>query len=189
LAVGRGDLTTKETKEAGRSKELKYLGLSFLAVLGILIFISVRSLEELPDFVSRLINFFRSVPFYYTSSSKGIMAPFTGWQFYINVLGWGVGWLLVGVIIWAIGSVCWRRYRPGIVLVIFSLVFFWYIGGRKILFARFLLPIVPPLVILAAGELSRLKVHRFMRQRYQIVFWGGVNRHLIGPTLEYINLV
>lgn len=179
------EVITQETKEADRIKELKYLGLSFLTGVSILLFISVRSLKDLPDFVTGLINLLRVVPNFYTSSFKGMqMAPVTGWQFYINVLGWGVGWLLVGVIIWAIGSVCWRRYRPGIVLVIFSLVFFWYIGSRTFLFARFLLPIVPPLIIVVAGELNHLKVDRLMGQRYQMVFWGVLIGVLLAQPLS-----
>ncbi len=172
-----------ETKLAGRRKELKYLGLSFLGVAGVIALIAVRSLTELPGFVNGLVQLFRAVPYFYTNSFKGIqMAPVSGWHFYLNVLGWGVGWLLVGVIVWAMASVCWRRYRPGLAVVIFSAVFFWYIGGREFLFARFILPIVPPLVLLAAGELSRLKPSR-LAGRYQAIFWPALASLLLAQPL------
>jgi hypothetical protein len=98
------------------------------------------------------------------------MAPASGWQFYLEVLGWGVGWLLLLVIVAALIGVIRRHSREGLVLAISPLVLFIYMGEQKILFARFLLPAVPPLVVLAAVELV------IWQERWN--FWG--QRQLLG---------
>lgn len=91
-----------------------------------------------------------------TEGYKGaLMAPATGWQFYLDVLGWGIGWPLLLVSVVSLIAGFRRRPRLVITLVTFPIVLFLYMGGQKILFARFILPMVPLLLILAALGLSR----------------------------------
>jgi len=88
---------------------------------------------------------------------KGLqMAPAGGWIYYLNVLGWGMGWLLLPAIAGGLGGALAQRFRPGGVLAVFPVALFLYMGAQKILFARFLLPAMPPLLILAGLGLLAL---------------------------------
>jgi dolichyl-phosphate-mannose-protein mannosyltransferase len=76
--------------------------------------------------------------------------PGFGYFYYLEVLNWGTGWpilLLAGVA--AVRAV---RRRDWLLIVVASLpvVMFAALGGSHIFFARYLLPAVPALVVLAA---------------------------------------
>jgi hypothetical protein len=85
---------------------------------------------------------------------KGVqMAPWAGWVFYSGVLGWGLGWPMLAAAV-GLGLIFIRR-RAEILTAVFVLVFWVYMGSQKILFARFLLPVFPPLIVLAAVSMTR----------------------------------
>lgn len=85
-----------------------------------------------------------------------LLAPNGGWIFYLNALGWGVGWLLLAAILAAVGLIV--RYRPArdVLLLAFPLLLYALMGAQKMVFVRFILPAVPALVLLVAGWAERL---------------------------------
>jgi len=115
------------------------------------------------------------------------MAPASGWQFYINVFGWGLGWLMFMAIIIVLGAVIFYRYRPGLILAIFPLTLFLYMGSQKIVFARYMLPTVPPLVALVSVALVWAVTRRPFLSRHQRLFWSLiVGLLLIQPLTNLI---
>ncbi len=87
---------------------------------------------------------------------KGLrMMPGSGWEFYFYTLHWGLGWPMTWLILVALVSVIFSETkRIRMVLLVLPIALFVYMGGQKIVFARFLLPAIPPLVILTAIKID-----------------------------------
>ena len=64
--------------------------------------------------------------------------------------------MMLIIVIVALVHIAYMNFKPGIVIAVFPVILFVYMGGQKILFARFILPAVPPLIVLAAFELVKL---------------------------------
>ncbi|MEW5956491.1 MAG: glycosyltransferase family 39 protein, partial [Chloroflexota bacterium] len=99
------------------------------------------------------------------------MVPSNGWQFYAGVLGWGMGWLLLFSAVISLISGIRQRRSVETVLAIFPIVLFGVMGGQKILFARFILPAIPPLVVLAALGLATWQERWLFWRRHQVFVW------------------
>jgi 4-amino-4-deoxy-L-arabinose transferase-like glycosyltransferase len=103
---------------------------------------------------------------------KGLqMSPANGWIFYGGVLGWGMGWLMLLAAIAVMGYVIWRRDPQGIIVAISPLALFFLLGAQKNLFARFILPAVPPLVVLVALGLIWLERRWSLFQQKPKILW------------------
>jgi hypothetical protein len=111
------------------------------------------------------------------------MTPGTGWGYYIQVLGWGMGWLLLLVVVVAVVAAVKRRNKSGVVLAVFPLTLLAYMGAQKIVFARFILPGVPPLVILAAVELAVWRERSAFWRRWPVPVWSVVISALLFQPL------
>jgi 4-amino-4-deoxy-L-arabinose transferase-like glycosyltransferase len=146
-----------------RLKPHRYLLLAGLAALLVFMLVSGHILWRLPEFAETIGEHLH----FGAEGYKGLrMAPASGWQFYLEVLGWGIGWLLLLVVLVALGFALWQRRSATIMLIIFSLALFVYMGSQKILFARFILPAIPPLLIVAVGELAQFG------RRWSGLSWG-----------------
>jgi hypothetical protein len=87
---------------------------------------------------------------------KGLaIDPAPGWIFYGKSLAWGLGWPLLAVVILALLLACASRRRIPIVLASLPLLLWLWLGSQLLMFARFMLPALPPLLILAAWALTR----------------------------------
>jgi hypothetical protein len=85
---------------------------------------------------------------------KGLqLAPDVGWIFYAKSLWWGMGPPLLIASIAGVLLALVRHRRVDIVLVIFPIVLYVWMGRQLLMFARFMLPAVPVLVLLAAEAL------------------------------------
>jgi 4-amino-4-deoxy-L-arabinose transferase-like glycosyltransferase len=73
-----------------------------------------------------------------------------GWLFYLKVLNWGLGLPLLLVSLAGLALALWRRRPADLVLLTFPLFLYTYLGGQLLIFARFIIPAVPTLVVLAA---------------------------------------
>jgi len=125
---------------------------------------------------------------YGSSGYKGLqMAPVNGWAFYGYVLGWGVGWLMILVIILALVSLVRHPNRKMLILLAFPLALFIYMGAQKIVFARFILPAIPLLVVLVAIQLVKWEGKWSFWQKHPIASWSGIIALLI--TQPLINAV
>ena len=157
-------------------KKLLYAVLSLGVALGAFLAVSAHILGEWPRFVEAITQHLE----FGAEGYKGLrMAPMTGWGFYGYVLGWGMGWPMLLAVCLALIGVAWRRRRQELVLAIVPLALFIYMGGQKIVFARFLLPAIPPLVVLVAIKLVALAKRWPFWQRHQ----GGIWSLAIGVLL------
>lgn len=79
--------------------------------------------------------------------------PAGGAIFYLKSLIWGFGWPLFGLFLIAIVFFVWRRKRVDLVLLSLPLFGFWYMQRQEMYFVRWLMPFLPPLVVIAAETL------------------------------------
>jgi 4-amino-4-deoxy-L-arabinose transferase-like glycosyltransferase len=79
-----------------------------------------------------------------------------GWLFYLKVLDWGLGLPLLLVSLAGLALVLWRRRPADLVLLAFPLLLYAYLGSQLLIFARFIIPVLPPLVVLAAEAVEAL---------------------------------
>jgi hypothetical protein len=87
---------------------------------------------------------------------KGVaLADQPGWRFYLSTLDWGMGWPFLAVSAAAV-PVGLVRGRSDRVLALFTVVAYLYLSRQLLLFERFLLPVLPALVVLAASALAGL---------------------------------
>ncbi|MFN2115886.1 MAG: glycosyltransferase family 39 protein [Anaerolineae bacterium] len=82
---------------------------------------------------------------------KGLqLSSDSGWVFYAKSLWWGMGPpLIVASVAGAVLALV-RHRRADIVLVVFPIVLYAWMGRQLLMFARFMLPAVPTLALLAA---------------------------------------
>lgn len=82
---------------------------------------------------------------------KGLaLSPDVGWVFYAKTLWWGMGPALLAASLGGIVLALVRHRRADLVLVLFPLVLYAWMGRQLLMFARFMLPALPVLVVLAA---------------------------------------
>lgn len=175
----RWPATHKLFKKPGHN----YLFLSLGLAVGLYTLISAPVLWQLPKFVETIT---RHLQFGAEGYKDLKMTPASGWEFYLGVLGWGLGWSLLLVILGALIFIFWKGYRPGVVAAVFPIVLFIFMGGQKIVFARFLLPAIPPLAILAAfGLIWMLQRFRFLQQFGLLAYSLGL-MILLGQSLIYL---
>ena len=74
----------------------------------------------------------------------------------LKTLSWGIGWGLLVLFIIGFVLVIIRRNRPGMIILIFIFFFYLLIGSQQMYFARFILPIVPSVLVISAFGLSEL---------------------------------
>jgi 4-amino-4-deoxy-L-arabinose transferase-like glycosyltransferase len=76
--------------------------------------------------------------------------PAGGALFYLKTLLWGFGWPLFLLFLVAILFMLGRRRRVDIILLILPLFGFWYMQRQAMYFARWFMPFLPPLALIAA---------------------------------------
>ncbi|MFQ6059448.1 MAG: ArnT family glycosyltransferase, partial [Anaerolineae bacterium] len=82
---------------------------------------------------------------------KGLqLDPASGWLFYLKTLLWGMGLPLALASILGVLVALIRHRRQDLVLVAFPLILYLYMGRQLLIFARFLIPALPVLTLLAA---------------------------------------
>lgn len=170
--------------DSDRKQNAARLGLSLFLALATFLLVFAHIFGDIPRFLDTIIKHLQ----FGSEGYKGLsMSPTTGWGFYIHVLGWGIGWLALAAAVITLGLVFWRRHRPGIVVTAFPLALFLTMGAQKILFARFLLPAIPPLTVLVAVGLVWLEKSRPVFRRHRRLFWPAIVGVLIAQPLS--NLV
>jgi len=121
-----------------------------------------------------------------TQSARGgvLMGPATGWQFYIDVLGWGIGWAMFMAALIALGYVFFKRWPEGIILSALPIMLFVFMGAQKLFTARYLLPAVPLLVALVAVGLAQLEIQWYFFRRHRAVLWPVIVVVLVAQPLS-----
>jgi Dolichyl-phosphate-mannose-protein mannosyltransferase len=73
----------------------------------------------------------------------------SGWWYYASSLTWGFGWLPLTLA--AVGAVAALRrdWRKALLLLVFAVAFWLFMGAQTRFFARYLLPVYPCLAVLA----------------------------------------
>ena len=96
---------------------------------------------------------------------KGLMIdPAPGWIFYLDSLAWGLGPPLLFAAIVGIGLALISRRPASLVVASFPLLLWAYLGGGLLMFARFMIPAIPALCVLAATGVEWAASHRWIRR-------------------------
>ncbi|MCB0165455.1 MAG: glycosyltransferase family 39 protein [Anaerolineae bacterium] len=185
LALLAGHLAAQwrnpHTMDTTKSPAIAHLGGGLLMALATFLLVFGHIFGDIPHFLNTIVEHLQ----FGSEGYKGLrMSPTAGWGFYLQVLSWGIGWLALVAAVVALGLVVWRQHWPGMVVAVFPLVLFLYMGAQKILFARFLLPAVPPLIVLAAVGLVWLEQSVPMFHRHRYLFWPAVVGLLIAQPLS-----
>lgn len=86
---------------------------------------------------------------------KGLeIDPAPGWIFYLKSLGWGLGWPLLATAIAGVALALRRRRADDVIVVALPLLLWGYLGSQLNMFARFMLPAVPLLCVMAADVVT-----------------------------------
>ena len=104
-----------------------------------------------------------------------------GWLFYLISLGWGVGWPMFIALLAALAAAIIFHYREDLLLAIFALALFIGMGAQQMVFVRFILPVVPPLILLLAAWLVRLRQLNWLQTRRPL--WALLLVLLVAPPL------
>jgi len=83
-----------------------------------------------------------------------ILDPAGGWVFYLKTLNWGLGYGLFLLSLIGLAYAGYQRSRQDLVLISFPLILYLFLGRQQMFFARFILPAVPVLLLLAARVLT-----------------------------------
>jgi 4-amino-4-deoxy-L-arabinose transferase-like glycosyltransferase len=151
--------------------------------VGIYLLIAIQLFWDLPHFIDTVVKHLQ----FGSEGYKGLqMSPVAGWGYYAFVLGWGIGWVMLAAVMICLATVVYRRYRLGWILIAFPVVLFLYMGAQKILFARFILPAVPPIILLVSLGLVWLREHWPFFQRYQYFVWPALLGLLLIQPLAYL---
>jgi hypothetical protein len=94
--------------------------------------------------------------------------PAGGASFYFKSLVWGFGWPLCLLFLAAVIVGLWRHRRVDLVLLTLPVAGFYYMQRQEMYFARWLMPFLPPMAVLAGetiqaglGYLIRRKAEKF----------------------------
>jgi hypothetical protein len=85
-----------------------------------------------------------------------LIDPQGGWIFYLKTLAWGAGFLMFAAFVVALVVSLIYRSRTDVYLIISPLLLYLTMGNQKMFFARFMLPALPPLILLVAAWIERL---------------------------------
>ena len=164
--VNMPDYSPKSILKLKTHREL-WVGLLMAAATFLLI--SAQIFWRYTDFLAQILDLTKLG----TQGARGgvLMGPATGWQFYVEVLGWGMGWTMFGSALIALGFVFFKRWPEGIIVSVLPLMVFVFMGAQKLFTARYLLPAVPPLVALVAVGLGQLGARSLIFRRHRTVMW------------------
>ena len=105
-----------------------------------------------------------------------------GYLYYADTLRWGLGW---GMLLFSLAGVCMVLTRPsrtGLVVLSLPLSMYLFMGQEQMYFGRFILPAIPPLVVLAGAVV--LKVGQCLPQkRVRALVVVTLGCLLVGPGL------
>jgi 4-amino-4-deoxy-L-arabinose transferase-like glycosyltransferase len=79
-----------------------------------------------------------------------------GYMFYIQSLGWQLGWLIFISGIIGIGFVLYKHKSLGIIFCVFPILLYLFMGNSKLVYDRFMLPVLPFFAIASSVLLVNL---------------------------------
>ncbi len=124
------------------------------AVFGAAILMAVAFLSAVPFAVLDRPAFWDDIATLARRGQEGFKGlaidPSPGWIFYLKSLRWGLGAPLLGASIAGLVLAVRSRRRAGWVLAALPIVLWLWMGSQLLMFARFMIPALPPLMILAA---------------------------------------
>jgi 4-amino-4-deoxy-L-arabinose transferase-like glycosyltransferase len=146
------------------------------------------TLLDLPGFLdgfAHLANKYRT----------SIAPPEPAWILYLKYLRGFFGWPALLLMAWGLGLAMIRMIRgPGhvrwMLLVIFPLLYFGFVSGQRIVYGRYLLPILPALCVLTANAVvsgvSLLRRYEIPRAPRTALIAGLTIAALLPPALQAI---
>lgn len=121
--------------------------------------------------------------------SNNHLTPAIGWwgqpwvYQLVASLPWGLGLPLWTLALVGLGSALRRRSAPDRLLLAFAVPYFAIVGAWRVTFPRYLLPLFPPLVVLAAAAVLRTGVRRPLAGA---VLVAGVTAYTAALTISQV---
>jgi hypothetical protein len=112
-----------------------------------------------------------------------LIDPSGGYVFYLKTLGWGLGVGLALLALIGLVAALIRHQPTDLILAAFSIVWFLVLGSQKMYFARFILPVIPFLLILGAVWLDSAISRMIKKPVYQSLALVLVSVLLSATTL------
>jgi Dolichyl-phosphate-mannose-protein mannosyltransferase len=113
-------------------------------------------------------------------SSRGELAL---WDHLRTTLPQGLGWPLAALVVAGVGRALWRRRPSDVVLLSFALPFAALVASVRVTFPRYLLPLLPVLLVLASDVACEI-LERVPRGGARVLATSGVSLLVLGPTLS-----
>lgn len=104
--------------------------------------------------------------------------------YYLKTASWGLGIPLLFFSLMAVLYAVWKHRGPDLILLAFILPVFVYLSLQQTYFGRFLLPIIPPLMVLAASALTDLWVGLKLPTAAKTLVTAGLLVLIALPTLS-----
>lgn len=112
-----------------------------------------------------------------------LIDPAGGYVFYPKTLVWGLGWPLFAAVIVGLLAAVLRHFPKDVVILSLPIAIFLIAGRQEMFFARFILPAVPALLILAAAVAEKVVSTLFVRTRAAAVATAVLTLLLVTPSL------
>jgi hypothetical protein len=103
--------------------------------------------------------------------------PAGGYIFYLKSLAWGLGWGLLFLALAGLGVAILRHFPQDLVLLSLPVTVYALMGQQHMYFARFVLPMVPALLVLGASLLDKIPTS-VVNSR-----WGVITGLVIGALV------
>lgn len=145
----------------GRNGDAGGLRRAFLPLLIVLASAAIGFLVGCPGAVLNPEKFYGDLTFELQKSREGMGLLFrdtgAGWWYHLHVsLAHGLGWPLLIAATAGLAVGIGRRKSSDLILLVFPLAYYLVMGGAAVRFARYMLPILPVLCLLAGEWLEML---------------------------------
>ncbi|MFB3896341.1 MAG: ArnT family glycosyltransferase [bacterium] len=145
-----------------------FFGFLVLSLLGFLI-VCPYALLDFPKFWAGIKN----LQYMDKTGHFGLDPSVNGYLFYIQSLSWQLGWLICIIGVIGIGFTFYKYKLFAIILCTFPILFYLFMGNSKLVYDRFMLPVLPFIAIsssvLLINLIEKIKGYRILTPMLTII--------------------